>query len=370
MGAISSNNAHYYRYSKAVRNNRAIGVGSGRNARTSIPSTVETPVLFSAGADSASAIIVRQTSSKQQKGERSVIEYHATVNAAGEFRCPECERGFLSIDTLVEHLVDRTVARRYRPSVYNNQATIEAAAKIEEGRACVICHQTFAKSNGNKRQPIKRHIDRHFPHRYPCGGLCGNEGCTYIGSNTADISTHTSLINPQHECLSCEEKFGWSSQLKWHVEEKHVRDHQIIGFAATAGFDVLQLSNASPWMNGPSSDSICNVPISARLAKVAADAIVATRKPEPNRSITWTGVKRSTGGNNGSNKATACDTCRESGDRCIHRYSAEAPDEARNGPVKLIRCLNCKTKDWKCRHTHFPLPQCENCGTNCRRCTH
>jgi hypothetical protein len=128
------------------------------------------------------------------------------LQSNGRFSCPECEMPFSTINDLVTHLVDKTMETGYRLSMYT-MLSLPAAMKLEEDRACVLCKHPFTRSAGNKRQLIQRHIDRHFSNRFPCSGRCGLLSCSFIASNSADLSSHCASSGPV-PCPSCGTRYS------------------------------------------------------------------------------------------------------------------------------------------------------------------
>jgi hypothetical protein len=159
-------------------------------------------------------------------------------------------------------------------SLFEQPLAIPAVVNAPE---CLICGKVFADK---RREAYQDHIDRHFPDRYPCGGACGIKDCEWIGSSTHDISYHKSMMNPKHECAACGKKFGAKGLLDKHVESAHVRQHQVVGFAAKLGYDVGPLGGAAPWMSGAvkAEDDEKELPLDVQLALDAAKAVIGARK--------------------------------------------------------------------------------------------
>jgi rubredoxin len=206
------------RISQATKANQSLGVGRGRNTFPNDKQSTD----------------VR----KQSTGARTVEAYRPDVDElSGQvlYMEPECKDTFGSLEALVDHLVEKTIKTGYRPSIYTPM-TLDAAARADRPRACVICGLVFPQSAGNKKQGIKDHMDRHFPGRFKCNGdKCGDPLCDYVGHNRADLMTHGNKMNKKHKCEACGRSFSEKTLLARHIENEHVRSFQDVSFASTFG---------------------------------------------------------------------------------------------------------------------------------------
>ena len=340
--------------------NVELGAGSGRNAFAYNPE-----LRVSAG-----PFQKKQRKTRSDIGVKP-ISVEKDVNT-GKFICPEesCRETFTVMDDLLSHLVDKTLACGHR-ATRRTENSLASAAKGTE-RKCPVCEHIFPLSTGNKRSPLFAHIERHFPGELACGGKCGNLFCGYVAGLSRDLRDHIAAKLLTLKC-ECGESFRRQTDLDMHIEKHHVGLYQIVGYARRAGFDVGLFGAGLLWMRGPTADNDVDESLSSRLAERAAKAVVAARKEsrETSPETQWTGLHAGSGGVNGINPRRICDACRKKGGRkCIHRFEADAPDPARDGPIQITRCQACKLKDRKCRHTHYPVAQCENCGIDCRFCAH
>ena len=135
------------------------------------------------------------------------------------------------------------------------------------------------KSRSRDEQTHEVHLDRHFPDRYPCAGECGIPDCDWVGNCSKDILYYKAMMNPQHKCKTCGNKYDLSSPLDKHIESTHVRLHQVVDFAAEIGYDVGPLGGAAPWMAGvKNEDSSEELPTTVSLAMDAAKAVIRAQR--------------------------------------------------------------------------------------------
>lgn len=258
---IYHSRANKHRMSQAATANKTLGVGNNRNSFKPRTPGATYVSQSSAPQNCFSGKLTKRPADGRRGKKNAVDEYLAVMDEkTGKLFCPECDKQFDGIDALVSHLVNRTMERGYRPSIYT-EATHDSASQAAEDRCCVVCERGFAKSYGNKRQPIQVHMDRHFSDRYPCQGKCGAEGCHFVGSASKDLIRRKNLATLPHQCASCDASFGEHKLLVLHVETKHVQAYQVVGYAAKAGFTADALITSPPWMAGRTSKAIRKCPI-------------------------------------------------------------------------------------------------------------
>jgi hypothetical protein len=97
--------------------------------------------------------------------------------------------------------------------------------------------------------------------------------------------------------------------LQVHIETAHVREYQIA--AATAATENFRSDIITNQLPGCADSSVKSDSTVAALLLEAARAVVTTRRAVRTIPSTWNSVSSSTGGNHGSNKATACDCCKK-----------------------------------------------------------
>lgn len=261
---------------------------------------------------------VKREPRKDNQVATIAIEY----TTIGWIKCPEedgCDEVFETIDLLIQHLAHTIVARGYTMKGSND----------EKLRKCILCNHTWKYSiYKNKFHPVLPHVSRHFPQNFPCHSACGGDDCQYVGKTSKNLTDHCATVAAKlkHKCQACNKRFAQLQHVENHVEQAHVRQHQVLGFAMKAGYNVETLLRPAPWMAGPSSKSAIEQTSALKLAENALNGILSTRQ--------------------------------------VNR-------EPRNEAAKSVpRCQACEKAKRACFYTHHPSPLCFNCSLDCRSCRH